>query len=64
MELDQHEPLRRLTARHQRFDKDAAIAAWRATGNDESNARLVAPGRQRSTLVIEHTPAAVPAPGH
>ena len=63
VELDQDERLRRLTARHLRFDNDAAIAEWRATGNDERNARLVAPGSQRSTLVIEHTPATVSAPG-
>jgi pantothenate kinase len=62
VELEQDERLRRLTARHLRFDKDAAIAEWRATGNDERNARLVAPGSQRSTLVIEHTPT-FPAPG-
>lgn len=64
VELEQGERLRRLTARHVRFDKDPAIAEWRATGNDERNARLVAAGSQRSTLVIEHTPATVPAPGH
>ena len=63
VELDQGERLRRLTARHLRFDNDAAIAEWRATGNDERNARLVAAGSQRSTLVIEHTPATFPAPG-
>ena len=63
VELEQGERLRRLTARHLRFDNDAAIAKWRATGNDERNARLVAPGSQRSTLVIEHTPATVSAPG-
>jgi hypothetical protein len=34
-----------------------------ATGNDERNARLAAAGSQRSTLVIEHTPATDPAPG-
>jgi pantothenate kinase len=54
VELEQDERVRRLTARHLRFDKDGAIAEWRATGNDERNARLVAPGRQQSTLVIEH----------
>ncbi|MCI9870394.1 nucleoside/nucleotide kinase family protein [Arthrobacter humicola] len=63
VELEQGERLRRLTARHLRFDNDAAIAEWRATGNDERNARLVTPGSQRSTLVIEHTPATVSAPG-
>ncbi|MET4096953.1 nucleoside/nucleotide kinase family protein [Arthrobacter sp. UYCu712] len=55
VELQQDERLRRLTARHLTFDKDADIAEWRATGNDERNARLVASGSQRSTLVIEHT---------
>lgn len=59
VELDQDERLRRLTARHLLFDNDAAIAEWRATGNDERNARLVAAGNNRSTLVIEHTPSAV-----
>lgn len=63
VELDQDERLRRLTARHLRFDNDAAIAEWRATGNDERNARLVAAGNQRSTLVIDHTPATFSAPG-
>ena len=63
MELEQAERLRRLTARHLRFDNDAAIAEWRATGNDERNARLVAAGSQRSTLVIKHTPATVSASG-
>ena len=63
VELEQSERMRRLTARHLRFDNDAAIAEWRATGNDERNARLVAPGSLRSTLVIEHTPATVSAPG-
>ncbi len=63
VELEQDERLRRLTARHLRFDNDAAMAEWRATGNDERNARLVAAGSQLSTLVIEHTPATVPAPG-
>jgi pantothenate kinase len=63
VELEQDERLRRLTARHLKFDNDAAIAEWRATGNDERNARLVAPGSQRSTLVIEHTLAGVPAAG-
>jgi len=63
VELDQDERLRRLTARHLRFDDDAAIAEWRATGNDERNARLVAAGNQRSTLVIEHTPSTFSAPG-
>jgi pantothenate kinase len=63
VELEQGERLRRLTARHLRFDNDAAIAEWRATGNDERNARLVTPGSQRSTIVIEHTPATVSAPG-
>lgn len=63
VELEQGERLRRLTARHLRFDNDAAIAEWRATGNDERNARLVAAGSQRSTLVIEHTPATFPASG-
>jgi hypothetical protein len=43
--------------------RQAAIAEWRATGNDERNARLVAAGSLRSTLVIEHTPATVSAPG-
>jgi pantothenate kinase len=62
VELEQDERLRRLTARHLKFDKDATIAAWRATGNDERNARLVAAGSLRSTLVIEYTSAAVPAP--
>jgi pantothenate kinase len=57
VELEQDERVRRLTARHLRFDNDAAIAEWRATGNDERNARLVAAGSRRSTLVIEHTPA-------
>lgn len=63
VELEQDERLRRLTARHLKFDKDAAIAEWRATGNDERNARLVAAGSQRSTLVIEHAPVTVSAPG-
>jgi pantothenate kinase len=63
VELEHGERLRRLTARHLRFDNDAAIAEWRATGNDERNARLIAAGSQRSTLVIEHTPATVSAPG-
>jgi pantothenate kinase len=63
VELERDERVRRLTARHLKFDNDAAIAEWRATGNDERNARLVAAGSQRSTLVIEHTPATVPAPG-
>ncbi|WP_026536784.1 nucleoside/nucleotide kinase family protein [Arthrobacter sp. 9MFCol3.1] len=63
VELDQGERLRRLTARHLKFDNDATIAEWRATGNDERNARLVAAGNQRSTLVIDHTPATVSAPG-
>lgn len=63
VELEQHERLRRLTARHLMFDKDAGIAEWRATGNDERNARLVAAGSQRSTLIIEHTPATVSVPG-
>jgi pantothenate kinase len=63
VELEQDERLRRLTARHLRFDNDAAIAEWRATGDDERNARLVAAGNQRSTLVIEHTPATFPALG-
>jgi pantothenate kinase len=63
VELEQGERLRRLTARHLRFDNDAAIAEWRATGNDERNARLVAAGSQRCTLVIEHTPATYSAPG-
>lgn len=63
VELEQAERLRRLTARHLKFDKDAAIAEWRATGSDERNARLVAPGSLRSTLVIEHTPSTFPAPG-
>jgi pantothenate kinase len=62
VELEQDERLRRLTARHLKFDKDATIAEWRATGNDERNARLVAAGSLRSTLVIEYTSAAVPAP--
>ncbi|MET3948752.1 pantothenate kinase [Arthrobacter sp. UYCu512] len=57
VELEQDERLRRLTARHLKFDNNAAIAEWRATGNDERNARLVAAGSQRSTLVIEHTAA-------
>ncbi|WP_449372591.1 nucleoside/nucleotide kinase family protein [Arthrobacter psychrolactophilus] len=55
VELDQAERLRRLTARHLLFDKDAAIAERRATGNDERNARLVAAGNRRSSVVIEHT---------
>ena len=63
VELEQDERLRRLTARHLRFDNDAALAEWRATGNDERNARLVAPGGLRSTLVIEHTLAMASAPG-
>ncbi len=63
VELEQHERLRRLTARHLKFDNDAGIAEWRATGNDERNARLVAAGSQRSTLIIEHTPATVSVPG-
>ena len=63
VELEQDERLRRLTARHLKYDKDAATAEWRATGNDERNARLVAPGSQRSTLVIEHTPPNLWAPG-
>jgi hypothetical protein len=46
-----------------KVDKDDAIAESRATGYDERNARPVAAGSQRSTLVIEHTPATVPAPG-
>lgn len=54
VELDQNERLRRLTARHLRFHDDPATAQRRATGNDERNARLVASGSQRSTLVIEH----------
>jgi len=63
VELDQDERLRRLTARHLKFDNDAAIAEWRATGNDERNARLVAAGNQRSAIVIDHTPTTLPAPG-
>jgi hypothetical protein len=63
VELAQDERLRRLTARHLRFDNDAAIAEWRATGNDERNARLIAAGSQRSTLVIERTPSTFPVPG-
>ncbi|MDP9981219.1 pantothenate kinase [Pseudarthrobacter oxydans] len=63
VELEQDERLRRLTARHLRFNNDAAIAEWRATGNDERNARLVAAGSERSTLVIEHPPATFSAPG-
>lgn len=54
VELEQKERLRRLTARHLRFNDDPATAERRAEGNDESNARLVASGSQRSTLVIEH----------
>lgn len=57
VELDQEERLRRLTARHLLFDNDAAIAEWRATGNDEQNAQLVAEGIQRCSIVIEHTPS-------
>jgi pantothenate kinase len=56
VELEQRERLRRLTARHVGFNDVPAIAEQRATGNDERNARLVASGGQRSTLVIEHTP--------
>jgi pantothenate kinase len=63
VQLERDERLRRLTARHLKFDKDAAIAEWRATGNDERNARLVAAGSQRSTLVIEHTPATLSGAG-
>lgn len=54
VELEQDERLRRLTARHVRFNDDPALAERRATGNDERNARLIASGSQRSTLVIEH----------
>lgn len=57
VELEQHERLRRLIARHLGFNDDPAIAERRATGNDERNARLVASGGQRSTLIIEHTPS-------
>lgn len=63
VQLDQDERLRRLTARHLQFDQDPATAHWRATGNDEVNARLVAPGARRSTVVVEHTPASMPSPG-
>lgn len=62
VQLEQDERLRRLTARHLRFDQDPAIAEWRAIGNDESNALLVAAGAQRSTLVIEHTPSIISSP--
>jgi pantothenate kinase len=63
VELEQDERLRRLTARHLRFNDDPAIAEWRATGNDERNARLVAAGGRRSTLIIEHTPSTVTTAG-
>jgi dephospho-CoA kinase len=55
VELDQEERVRRLTARHLHYDQDAAIAELRATGNDETNAALVALGAKRSTLVITNS---------
>jgi hypothetical protein len=55
VELDQEERVRRLTARHLQYDQDAAIAEVRTTGNDETNAALVAPGARRSTLVITNS---------
>lgn len=60
VELDSEERVRRLTARHMQFDRDLAIAEWRATGNDERNAVLVAAGSHRSNLIIEHTPTDMP----
>ncbi|WP_423920597.1 nucleoside/nucleotide kinase family protein [Frigoribacterium sp. 2-23] len=57
--LEQEERVRRLVTRHLSFDRerDGALAEWRATVNDEANARLVAPTAERADLIVEH-PAA------
>jgi pantothenate kinase len=55
-DLDQETRLHRLIDRHMRFGKDRAAAVAWATGTDETNARLIAPGRDRADLIV---PAAV-----
>ena len=59
VQLEQGERVRRLTARHLAFDteRDEALAEWRATVNDEANARLVAPSAARADVLVEHAAA-------
>lgn len=54
VELEESERQRRLAARHLRYDGDLAVAQWRARGNDQENAGLVASGIDRSRIVIEY----------
>nr|WSW66087.1 nucleoside/nucleotide kinase family protein [Streptomyces sp. NBC_00995] len=52
LELDQDVRVRRLVDRHVRFGRRRADAERWVAGSDESNARLVAPGRDRADLVV------------
>ncbi|MFF3314128.1 nucleoside/nucleotide kinase family protein [Streptomyces sp. NPDC003035] len=52
LELDDHRRVPRLVERHVRFGKDPAHAERWVRDSDESNARLVARGRDRAHLVV------------
>jgi pantothenate kinase len=52
LDVDDDTRLRRLTARHMRFGRDATEAAARARGSDQINAELIATTAHRSDLVV------------
>ncbi|WP_329613270.1 nucleoside/nucleotide kinase family protein [Streptomyces brevispora] len=56
LELDQDVRIRRLVERHVRFGKPRPYAERWVAGSDETNARLVARGRDRADLVVRLGP--------
>ncbi|MGW7521413.1 nucleoside/nucleotide kinase family protein [Streptomyces sp. NPDC054796] len=58
--LDDAERVRRLIARHVEFGKTPPEAERWVLRSDETNARLVAPGRERADLVVEFAPGEAP----
>ncbi|MEV1285738.1 nucleoside/nucleotide kinase family protein [Micromonospora sp. NPDC049679] len=52
LDVDEEERLRRLTARHMTFGRDAVAAAARARGSDQVNAELIAGTAHRRDLLV------------